>query len=157
MERQLIVEALGQLAQRIDHVGSTAVPGLRAKPIVDIQISVKQLHPMDCYKLLLTEIGYHHVEHEDDVVCPYFHKPNIWPHDFHVHVVELGSTTEQRVLIFRDYLRNNRTTALEYEQLKRKLAKYYDVSDFESGQAYADAKSDFINRVVEQALRQGYK
>ena len=79
-EASRIREALGSFAKRIEHVGSTSVPGLAAKPVIDIQISVEKLHPMDPYKVLLEQIGYTHVPHPDDAVYPFLHRPEIWPH-----------------------------------------------------------------------------
>jgi len=79
-ERDRIAVALGPLALRIEHHGSTAVVGLAAKPVIDIQVSVATLHPLDRYITPLAVLGYVHVPHQDDAVCPYFHKPKTWPH-----------------------------------------------------------------------------
>src|SRR5262245_58030205 len=67
--------ALGSLAVRIDHNGSTAVPGLSAKPVIDIQISVAALQPMHPYAEALVALGYVHVPDPDDSFCPFFHRP----------------------------------------------------------------------------------
>ena len=79
-ERARLQSALGARARRIDHHGSTAVPGLAAKPVIDIQISIEALQPMDAYALALQALGYVHVVHADDAVCPFFHRPAEWPH-----------------------------------------------------------------------------
>ena len=99
--------ALGSLAVRIDHHGSTAVPGLSAKPVIDIQISVINLSPLDSYSQPLETLGYVHVPHPDDRFCPFFHRPHEWPHSHHVHVVTAGGEEERRTLAFRDYLRRH--------------------------------------------------
>src|SRR5215212_6222415 len=104
-ERERLQQVLGARARRIDHHGSTAVPGLAAKPIIDIEISVDSLQPMDAYATPLAALGYTHVPHADDAVCPFFHRPAEWPHTHHVHVVEAGGDGERRTLAFRDYLR----------------------------------------------------
>src|SRR5215471_9602723 len=91
-----IRRALGSLALRIDHHGSTAIPGLAAKPIIDIQVSVKRLRPIEAYGEPLLTIGYMHVSHTDDSFCPFFYRPSNWPHTHHVHVVEVGGAEEQR-------------------------------------------------------------
>jgi len=104
-ERDRIQTALGALALRIDHHGSTAVPGLAAKPIIDVQISVERLHSIEACAADLARLGYLHVPHPDDAVCPFFHRPDTWPHTYHVHVVEAGGDEERRTLAFRDYLR----------------------------------------------------
>src|SRR5262245_59447244 len=116
-ERQRIASELGSLALRIDHNGSTSVPGLAAKPVIDIQISVRQLQPIESFGAGLGRLGYTHSPHGDDAWCPFFHRPATWPHTHHVHVVEAGGAEERRTLAFRDYLRENAQVAREYEML----------------------------------------
>jgi GrpB-like predicted nucleotidyltransferase (UPF0157 family) len=153
-EAARIRTALGPLALRIDHHGSTAVPGLAAKPVIDIQISVAALQPMPPYAGPLESLGYTHVPHPDDSFAPFFHRPAGWPHTHHVHVVQAGGPEERRTLAFRDYLRHHADVAREYERLKRRLAAEHP--DPESGEAYARAKTDFVERVVASALASGY-
>jgi GrpB-like predicted nucleotidyltransferase (UPF0157 family) len=148
--------ALKTLAVRIDHHGSTAVPGLGAKPIIDIQISVERLEPISAYRERLETIGYVHVPHPDDSFCPFFHRPGQWPHTHHVHVVERGGREERRTLAFRDYLRDHRDVAREYEDLKRIIAAQVVAADPESQERYAAAKTDFIERIVAIAFETGY-
>ena len=81
-ERVRLEAALLGLALRIDHNGSTSVPGLPAKPIIDIQVSVARLHPMDGYRVVLRELGYRHVPHPDDAFCPFFHRSEAAPPRF---------------------------------------------------------------------------
>ena len=121
-ERARIAAALGAVAIRIDHHGSTAVSGLAAKPIIDIQVSVLTLQPLESYAAGLSQLGYVHRPHADDSFCPFFHRPEMWPHTHHVHVVESGGAEERRTLAFRDYLREHPQVAREYEDLKRALA-----------------------------------
>ena len=148
--------ALGRLALRVDHNGSTAIPGLAAKAVIDIQVSVAVLQPMDTYRTPLLALGYVHIPHEDDAVCPFFHRPSVWPHTHHVHVVQAGGTEERRTLAFRDYLREHQDVSREYEALKWKLAMRSVASDPGSREQYARGKSDFIARVVAAALAAGY-
>jgi len=148
--------ALGTLALRIDHHGSTSIPGLGAKPIIDIQISVAALQPIAEYEARLRAIGYVHVPHADDSFCPFFHRPRQWPHSHHVHVVQAGGAEERRTLAFRDYLRDHGSAAREYEELKRHLALRFAATDHDSREAYARAKTDFIERVVAMAIASGY-
>ena len=147
---------LGKLALRIDHNGSTSIPGIAAKPVIDIQVSVASLQPIDDYREPLRALGYVHVPHEDDSFCPFFHRPERWPHSHHVHVVEAGGAEERRTLAFRDYLREHDQIAREYERLKRGLAGRFAASDRESREAYARAKTDFIERVIALALAAGH-
>jgi len=153
IERDRIRTALGSFAVRIDHNGSTAVPGLAAKPVIDIQVSVARVHPIDACAGLLADLGYVHVPHEDDERCPFFHRPKNWPHTHHIHVVESGSEEERRTLAFRDYLRAHPSAAREYEALKQHLAALHGGSDAESREAYAIAKTSFIDRILTLALQ----
>jgi GrpB-like predicted nucleotidyltransferase (UPF0157 family) len=147
--------ALGPLALRIDHHGSTAVPGLAAKPVIDIQISVATLRPLESYGRPLESLGYLHVPHPDDAVCPFFHRPSQWPHTHHVHVVEAGGEEERRTLAFRDYLRQHHGAAHEYEQLKRHLMTEIRPRDAAARETYAERKSAFVERILALALAAG--
>ena len=155
-ERDRIARTLAESVIRIEHNGSTAVPGLAAKPVIDIQVSVEQLQPISRYAGPLAAIGYLHVPHVDDAFCPFFHRPREWPHTHHVHVVQAGGQEERRTLAFRDFLREHSDVAHEYAALKSRLATLTDASDAESREAYARAKSEFIERVVGVALAAGY-
>jgi GrpB-like predicted nucleotidyltransferase (UPF0157 family) len=155
-ERNRIARSLEQIACRIDHNGSTAVPGLDAKSIIDIQVSVQQLQPILRYAEPLAKLGYVYMPHVDDTICPFFHCPSEWPHRYHVHVVESGGQEERRTLAFRDFLREHRDIAEEYVALKKRLALLTDVADPSSREAYACAKSEFIERVLQNALGAGY-
>lgn len=155
-EANRLRRVLGPLALRIDHNGSTSIPGLGAKPIIDIQVSVVSLQPIAEYEERLGALGYVHVPHSDDSCCPFFFRPRQWPHSHHVHLVEAGGAEERRTLAFRDYLRDHPAAAREYEDLKRNLAETLTASSHESREAYAHAKTDFIEGVVAVALSGDY-
>jgi GrpB-like predicted nucleotidyltransferase (UPF0157 family) len=155
-EAERLQRALGPICTRIDHVGSTSVPQLAAKPVIDIQISVAQLHPLDPYRDRLSEVGYFHYAHSDDRNYPFFHKPADWPHSHHVHVCSRGSQEERQHLAFCAYLRDHREVANAYEQLKRRLAEIHSAETMSSRNAYSDAKSAFIGDIIERALAAGY-
>jgi GrpB-like predicted nucleotidyltransferase (UPF0157 family) len=155
-ERDRIATVLGDLAVRIDHNGSTSVPGLAAKPVIDIQVSVRRLQPIEEYAARLAQLGYVHVPHPDDSFCPFFHRPAAWPHTHHVHVVQSAGTEERRTLAFRDYLREFPEVARAYEDLKRGLASLHGAVAFASQQAYADAKTEFVTRITERAIAAGF-
>ncbi len=127
---------LNATALRIDHIGSTAVPGLAAKPCVDIQVSVASLEPDQEYSRPLEEAGYLH-RPDAEPEHRFFERPG-----FHVHVCRAGSAWERRHLAFRDHLREHADIAAEYERLKRGLAAILD----DSGR-YADAKTAFVREV----------
>jgi GrpB-like predicted nucleotidyltransferase (UPF0157 family) len=150
-ERERIAAALGATAAHIEHNGSTAVPGLAAKPVIDIQVSVARLQPIDAYRAALERLGYVHVPHADDARCPFFHRPAAWPHTHHVHVVEAGGDEERRTLAFRDYLRAHAGAARDYADLKSRLAREFSGEDFASREAYAAAKGQFVERILAAA------
>lgn len=154
-ERARILEALGSLALRIEHNGSTSVPGLAAKPVIDIQVSVARLAPLEPFEGPLGGIGYTHMPHPDDAFAPFFHRPARWPHTHHVHVVQAGGLEERKTLAFRDYLREHDEAAREYEALKRGLAGRFAAGGTESREAYANAKTDFVVRITDRALAMG--
>jgi 16S rRNA processing protein RimM len=140
-EAERIRSALGDIAARIDHVGSTAVPGLAAKPVVDLQMSVPDIDDRQAYAGPLTRLGYEHVPDPQMPDYPFFG----WPagrlaRTFHIHVCEAGSEHERRHLGFRDRLRAEPTARAEYEALKRELALRHG-NDIE---AYNDEKGSFI-------------
>ena len=148
VEARRLRDVLGPMALRIDHHGSTAVPGLAAKPIIDIQVSVASLLPLALYRDRLEAAGYVHVPSADDARCPFFHRPQEWPHSHHVHVVEAGGDEERRTLAFRDYLRDHAAAARRYEALKHSLADRIGGADAQSRETYARAKSEFVEEIV---------
>src|SRR5215472_10086277 len=107
-EAAALKAALGDLALSIEHVGSTSVPGLIAKPIIDIQVSVGSLASLKPFMHPMTRLGYTHLRDPDPVFersYPYFHKPVRPPDSHHVHLCEADSELEARHIAFRDALR----------------------------------------------------
>ena len=156
-EAMSIRAALGPLALRVEHVGSTSVAGMAAKPVIDIQVSVATLAPLSGYLTALSGIGYSHVPlGEFDRVYPFLQRPAGWPSTHHVHLCVAGSEQERRHLAFRDYLRSHPSVALEYVDLKRGLAAANHGTTLESRERYSLGKSRFVNGVVERALAEGY-
>ena len=127
-------QGLGQLAIRIDHIGSTSVPGLAAKDIVDIQITVAGLD--DQVMSAMNALGYQHPEGIwRDHVPPGFIGPDIhWQKFFfrpphgqrptNTHVRVQGRANQRYPLLFRDYLRAHSATAKAYAQLKQRLGQH---------------------------------
>jgi putative glutamine amidotransferase len=147
-EAARIRAALGDVAVRIEHVGSTAVPGLAAKPIVDIQISVASMVPRERFLLPLVGLGYTFGVDPFDPEHAYFSRNDVDDRRvFHVHVCPVGSEWERRHLEFRDHLRENPDTAARYAQLKRRLAAEHrrDIM------AYLDGKTPFIRDIEQRA------
>lgn len=140
--------ALGDLAVRIDHVGSTAVPGLASKPVIDIQVCVPEVEPAEAYRRPLESLGYTY----QTMPVPFFHLPSGWPHTHHVHVREAGSLDARRILAFRDWLRTHPGDRDAYESLKRRLAADADPATPEGRFRYSDAKTGFIREIERRSL-----
>jgi GrpB-like predicted nucleotidyltransferase (UPF0157 family) len=153
VEAASIREALGSGALRIEHVGSTSVPGLAAKPIIDIQVSVATLETLGMFSAALARLGYSHIPLGPfDLVYPFFQKPAEWPSTHHVHLCVHGGEQERRHLAFRDYLRSHPAVASEYAELKRRLIAEHDGATLASRERYSLSKTQFVTSVLERAL-----
>jgi GrpB-like predicted nucleotidyltransferase (UPF0157 family) len=141
-----IAQALGPLALRIDHIGSTSVPGLGAKDVIDIQITVTEITDEVKQKMLdagfqLMRHGHDHVPDGEDST------PALWQkllfnepagqRRANIHIRKLGNPNQHYPILFRDYLRAHPKSVLTVERIKRELAKhhgddvetYYDIKD----------------------------
>jgi putative glutamine amidotransferase len=136
------------LVSRIDHVGSTAVPGLAAKPIVDIQLSLATLSPREPYVEPLAGLGYRHVIDPWSDDHEYFSRNVDGQRAFQIHACVAGGPWERRHLAFRDWLRSHPDDAAAYEDLKRRNAERHPRDIM----AYVDAKTPFIRRIEAGAL-----
>jgi GrpB-like predicted nucleotidyltransferase (UPF0157 family) len=148
--------AMGDVALRIDHIGSTSVPGLAAKPVIDVQISVAALEPVDPFRVPLERLGYVYRAGNTERTKRYFREPPGAPRT-HIHVRRAGSFSEQFALLFRDYLRAHADEAAAYERLKHRLAAEHATDRH----AYTDAKVpftwDLMRRADDWAQRTGWK
>lgn len=145
--RARLAAALGAVALRIDHVGSTSVPGLAAKPIVDVQVSVRDHAHEAAYVPAIEELGF--VLRARDDQHRYFKPPPGSPRTHQIHVCSAGGDWERDHLLFRDYLRAHPARADEYGALKTALALKF--GDDRVG--YTDAKTSFILDALELASR----
>jgi GrpB-like predicted nucleotidyltransferase (UPF0157 family) len=139
---RVIAEALGSSALRVEHIGSTSVPGLAAKPIIDILVVVPDSADESAYLPQLEAAGYvlrvrepHWNEHR------MFRTPE---KDVHIHIYSIGCPEIQRNLSFRDCLRRNIDDRRRYEQTKRELA----AKEWSDMNAYADAKTEVIESIL---------
>jgi len=137
---------LGGVAMRIDHIGSTSIPGLAAKPIIDIQISVAALEPTEPFHEPLDALGYVFRSDNAERTKRYFREAPGSRRE-HIHVRRAGSFGEQFALLFRDYMRMHPDEAHAYAVLKRELAERYR----EDRHGYTDAKQPFIWEVMQRA------
>jgi GrpB-like predicted nucleotidyltransferase (UPF0157 family) len=148
-EATRIRNAMGDAAVRIEHVGSTSVPGLAAKPVIDVQVAVASLAQPSDYAAALAQVGYVHVPlGYVDRVHPFFKRPATWPGTHHVHLCVAGSGEERRHLAFRDYLRTHPDVAAQYVELKRNLAAWHDGTTLESLERYSLSKTSFVTAVL---------
>jgi 2-amino-4-hydroxy-6-hydroxymethyldihydropteridine diphosphokinase len=137
-------DALGDACVRVDHVGSTAVPGLVAKDILDIQVSVDRLEPKERYVDPVVALGYAYVPDPRFPTYPFFRFPAEGPRKVHLHVALSGSVEEMDHVNFRDRLREDQTLADLYVELKRHLARRY----FTNRIAYSNSKGQFIGAAL---------
>ena len=143
-ERVALAEALGEMASGgIHHIGSTAVPGLDAKPIVDILVGVEDLEASRAGFDALTELGYLYAPYRATEMH-WFCKPHPSWRTHHLHLVPTTSARFRDELAFRDRLRSSPRLAAEYAALKHRLAAEFP----NDREAYTDAKSDFIRRAL---------
>jgi GrpB-like predicted nucleotidyltransferase (UPF0157 family) len=143
-ERALLARVLGDLVRGpIEHVGSTAVPDLAAKPIVDIMAGVKSLAASEPAKQRLAAHGYQYAPYEAELMH-WFCKPSPAYRTHHLHLVPYGSELYRQRLEFRDRLRADPRLAAEYAALKRELARQNEWDR----EAYTNAKWPFVRRVL---------
>ena len=148
-ERALLAEALGPwLAGPPEHIGSTAVPGLAAKPGIDIMAPVHTLAASRPAIEAARELGYVHYPYKPDVMH-WFCKPSAAHRTHHLHLVPLGSPLWRERLAFRDALRADPELRASYQALKLDLAQRHRLVR----EAYTDAKTPFIEQVLRQAAR----
>lgn len=142
-----ICDSLSDLNVQCFHIGSTAIPGMSAKPIIDILLAVASLTQLDRYNPQLQMLGY----------CPHgefgipgrrYYTKGGDARTQHVHAFEFGNPEIKRHLRFRDFLRESREDALAYATLKKQLAQRFT----DQPQRYSEAKTDFIRDIDAKAL-----
>lgn len=148
-ERRLLVEAVGPwlAGDAIEHIGSTAVPGLDAKPVVDIMAGVASLDASRAAIAELERLEYCYFPYRADVMH-WLCKPSPAHRTHHLHLVPVGSALWNERLAFRDYLRTHDDAAREYAALKHRLAEAHRYDR----EAYTDAKAPFVQRILAEAL-----
>jgi len=148
-ERRALAAVFAGSDAVVEHVGSTAVPGLGAKPVIDVMIGVPTLAEVECRILALEAAGYEYVQAYEQELPDrrYFRKPRAGPRTFHVHCVVTGSDFWVKHLAFRDYLRDHADAAAAYADLKHDLAHRVPK------ERYTEAKSPFIDRILTEAAR----
>ena len=150
-EKARLDSALGGHALSIQHIGSTSVPGLGAKPIIDIMIAVRTLEEADEFCIdPIVALGYEYVKEfeRETPMRRYFRKSNAEAaRTHHIHMVVINSEWWVDHLLFRDYLRASGEARRAYEAHKRELAE----REWRASNNYAEAKTDFILKTMEAA------
>jgi GrpB-like predicted nucleotidyltransferase (UPF0157 family) len=141
-EKATLLTAVGSYILDVQHVGSTSIPGMLAKPIIDIAIAVLDFEEAKVCIRPIEALGY---EYKGEFGIPlrhYFVKGD--PRIFHIHICEINSLEWQDHLLFRDYLCQHPNVAREYAELKKQLASKFP----QDRTAYLDGKALFIQRVL---------
>jgi GrpB-like predicted nucleotidyltransferase (UPF0157 family) len=146
---RIIAAAIGGAARRIEHIGSTSVPGLAAKSIVDILVVVEDAADESGYLGQMEAAGYVLRVREPD-----WHQHRMFrtpERDVHIHIYSEGCPEIERILTFRDRLRRNTADRVRYQQVKRRLA----TKEWTDMDAYAQAKTEVIEDVIAKAQAAG--
>ncbi|MGB3294973.1 MAG: GrpB family protein [Phormidesmis sp.] len=148
-ESECIHHALGENVVTVHHIGSTAIPGIYAKPIIDLLVEVKDIARVDEQNAQMVLLGYEAMGEFGITGRRYFRKESLQKRTHHVHIFAVGSDQVERHLAFRDYLVGHPGDAQAYSELKRSLAKAYrtDIGK------YMDGKDGFIKAIDEKAAR----
>ena len=138
----------------IEHIGSTSIPDIKAKPIIDIMLGMREL-PSEISPIVnyLKTLGYEHIAQYDFIIPErrFFQKDLNGKRTHHIHMVSFNSEFWDKHLFFRNHLRNNPTIREQYQKLKVDLTK----RQWKSGNEYADAKGDFIKSVDALRIKTG--
>lgn len=148
VELRRLKDALGRVAVRLEHVGSTAVPGLAAKSILDLQLSVEAVDALERYVEPLERLGYLFVPASESPDYHFFAKPPERPRTHHLHVCEAGSEHEFRHVAVRDFLRTHADEAVRYTALKRQVVARHPQDRL----AYIEGKDEYVTTLEARAV-----
>ena len=146
--KNLVSRVFGDKALKIEHVGSTAIQGMRAKPLIDILVLVEKLEPFEKEKELMIEAGYEWRYYTAPAGAILFFKFNTDGEKLeNIHVCEESSPMVSKFIVVRDYLRTHPGKAKEYSELKQRNIELYP-DDYP---AYRNAKAPFLERIKKEA------
>ncbi len=146
VEAEVLRVALAPLAPRLEHIGSTAVPGLEAKPIIDIMLGVRHPALVEEHARRLANFGYQLLPsaYDESGQRRFLVRAVRGMRTHHVHVVEFSAEQWHRLLLFRDLLRIDAALAAGYVRLKRELCRQFARNRL----AYTSGKSMFVQQVL---------
>jgi GrpB-like predicted nucleotidyltransferase (UPF0157 family) len=145
-ERLALANVVAPAFCLIEHIGSTAVPDLPSKPIIDMLLGVRSLHEVEIRVDAIERLGYEYIPRHERVMPErrYFAKPVIRPRQFHLHAVVLDGAFWHEHLMFRNALRSSQELARHYASLKFQLAAEFG----DDREGYTNAKGPFISSVI---------
>lgn len=149
-ERDLLRDALGSSVLEIRHIGSTAIPGMPAKPIIDILAAVKNLTDVSRFIDPLIRLGYEDKGDGSVAGRRFFVKGTEAARTHHLNFYEMNSPGWTTHITFCEYLKSHAEVARAYAELKEKLAKMFPTDRT----SYTDGKEGFVAAVVEKAARE---
>ncbi|OEH94187.1 GrpB family protein [Bacillus solimangrovi] len=150
VEKIAIMNEIEQWVLKVEHIGSTSIKGLSAKPIIDILVGIDTLEQIDALFHPLRNAGYTYVPMPQFPNREFFRKGPKGKGTVHLHICELNGEEWFEKILFRDYLRKNPEAAREYERLKRTLAVKYR----NDRQTYTEKKVPFIKNIIREAMKQ---
>ena len=146
-EKDKIISTLNPLKVKVHHIGSTAVPHLKAKPILDLAIELKTFEEgIECIEPL-EELGYTY--HGTDILPDRYYYTKGEPRTHQIHMYESRNKYLLEQLFFRNSLRKNNNLRVEYEELKEKLAQLNQ----ENKHQYAEAKTEFVQKILSESKK----
>lgn len=147
LEKENIEEAIGDYVEDIQHVGSTSIPGMSAKPVLDIAVAVRDFDEARICIEPLGGIGYEY-RGENGIPRRHFFRKGS-PRSHHIHMFEERSADWKEITLFRDFLRSSQGLADDYMRLKRDLSRRFPLDR----QSYQAGKDEFIEAVIKRAVR----
>ena len=150
-EKRVLQTALGEVSAQIEHIGSTAVAGLAAKPVIDLMVGLEDFSIADNLVPKIEALAYEYIK-KYEAVMPFrrfFTKEQAGIRTHQIHLVGIGSEFWERLILFRDYLRQHPGVAAKYATLKKELAG----REWADANEYADAKTEFIRKIENEARR----
>jgi len=148
-EREKLIQIFSGIDVRVEHIGSTAVPGLGGKPVIDILVGVIEIGEVQSRLSELEKLGYRYVPEfeSQNPERQFFVKKTSGVCSHHLHTVEIGGEFWRHYLLFRDYLRAHEAITRQYFETKEKLAGQFK----DDRESYTNGKSVFIKRVLSEA------
>ncbi|MEZ4525615.1 MAG: GrpB family protein [Desulfobacterales bacterium] len=150
-EKSCLQAAIGMYVLDIQHVGSTSVPQMVAKPIIDIAIAVRNFEEARACIRPIEDLGYEYRGENGIPRRHFFAKGN--PRTHHIHMNEIDGQDWKEQILFRDYLTRNRQAAQKYAAIKKELARRYPTDRL----SYTDGKGAFIKSVLQLARHEREK